>query len=135
MDAENTLIIEDRYANTPYRAKPPVDSEQNIIDKSIIIADMETKVSFTRPLSTKDPNDMDVIGCHYFLFAGGPLNPSKNDIDYHGATKTSSSQQICIDECGECKTEMSWTCNDVITVLQLRRGNRDNLNKIFLIFL
>ena len=49
-----------------------------------------------------DSKDKDVIGCHYLLFAVGPLNPGKTDINYHGpgTTKTASNSTICIEECG-----------------------------------
>ena len=47
-----------------------------------------------------DSKDKDVIGCHYLLFAVGPLD--NGDIYYHGSgtTKTASNSTICIDACG-----------------------------------
>ena len=91
-------VVQDRWARG--QEKPLLDQSQDVLDSSFSISDNITSISFTRALSTGDPNDRDVIGCHYFLFAGGPLNLTNKDISYHNEDRTQSSQKICISACG-----------------------------------
>ena len=58
--------------------------------------------------SSDDSKDMDVLGCHYLLFAVGPL--VNGDISYHGSgtTKTASNSTICIEECGTYQRNISY---------------------------
>ena len=49
-----------------------------------------------------------MLGCHYLLFAVGPL--VNGDISYHGSgtTKTASNSTICIEECGTYQRNISY---------------------------
>ena len=93
-----TAVVEDRWASD--NEKPELDLSQDVISSSINIEDDVTSVSFTRALVTGDVYDRDVIGCHYFLFAVGPLNLDTGDISYNNESMTHSSQKICISACG-----------------------------------
>ena len=96
-----TVTVEDRWASGHF--KPALEQSQDITDSAIRIVDNITYISFMRPLRTGDPYDRDVIGCHYFLFAVGPLNAERTDISYHTESKTTSTEKICIEECGKCR--------------------------------
>ncbi|RDD42887.1 MOXD1-like protein 2 [Trichoplax sp. H2] len=95
--ARGKTYLSDRYIGQ-YRTAPTLDSNQNVFNVNGSYANGYSSLSFKRPITTGDSNDISVNGCRYFFLAiGGSFNEATKQIDRHVSTPIATPQAICID--------------------------------------
>ncbi len=99
-----SLYTQSRYAAA--RARPPVDSIEDITDTAVTLENGFTTMTFTRPRVSEDTTqDISLDQCRYFLWAfNGPVDDftDPTSIGYHDTNRGNFPNRYCIpDDCGE----------------------------------
>ena len=85
------------------RAQPPIDASQDITNAVARHENGVTTMTFTRPLSSNDRNDLSLESCRFFLYGwGGSADTTTRTIGYHPSTPIVSPDRICLPASTEC---------------------------------
>jgi len=89
------------------RVQPPVDSSQDIMNAVATLENGFTTVTFTRPRSSSDPNDIPLDQCRYLLYAyGSTVNVATRNISYHGTARGILENSFCLPPPDVCPVGM-----------------------------
>ena len=100
-----TFFSQHPYRNILARSQPPIDASQDIINAMATHENGITTVTFTRPLTSNDPDDLSLTNCRFFFYGwGGSADTTSRTIGRHESTPIISSDMVCLPSPTECKS-------------------------------
>jgi len=110
----NGFFVTDRYIFA--RAQPPIDASQDITNAVARHENGVTTMTFTRPLSSNDRNDLSLESCRFFLYGwGGSADTTTRTIGYHPSTPIVSPDRICLPASTECPVNVGTDGSQLVT--------------------
>ena len=91
------IILEDWSGNL--EGTPERDESNDAYSGAIVADDTGNFLTFSRLLSTGDANDLDLLGCNYFVLAQG--NVINGQVTFPYINKFVYPEPICISQCGK----------------------------------